>query len=164
MHTYTHTCLLLLILMLSHRQAIFDRRQAVFLWWMQKLGNLRHQITSRLNAHSQTDWAIEDQVKTWTQQPVPMMNEHSAHLTSLLIGFHIWLWRYTCLLLLILMLWHRQAIFELEGEELSSSTELQDHTTGMVFRVNSEMVILWNTTVFMVDCGLTFSWVHKKKK
>ena len=27
---------------------------------------------SFLNADSQTGWAIEDQVKTWTQQPVPM--------------------------------------------------------------------------------------------
>ena len=50
-------------------------------------------------------------LKTWTQQPVPMMSEHSAHLTSLPFGFRTWLWRYTCLLLLISMLWHRQAIY-----------------------------------------------------
>ena len=39
-----------------------ERRQVVFLYWVQdsKLASLRHQITSRLNAHSQTDWAIED--------------------------------------------------------------------------------------------------------
>ena len=54
------------------------RRQVVFLCWMQdsKLGNLRHQIARRLNAHSQTDWAIEAQAKALTQQPFPMMNEH----------------------------------------------------------------------------------------
>ena len=82
-----------------------ERRQVVFLCWMQdsKLGSLRHQIADRLNAHSQTDWAIEDQAKTWTQQPVPMMSEHSAHLTSLPIGFRTWLYQYTCLFLLILM-------------------------------------------------------------
>ena len=51
-------------------------------------------------------------LKTWTQQPVPMMSEHSAHLTSLPFGFRTWLWRYTCLLLLISMLWHSRAIFE----------------------------------------------------
>ena len=45
-------------------------------------------FASRLNAPSQTDWAIEDQAKkTWTQQPVLMMSEHSAHLTSLPCGF-----------------------------------------------------------------------------
>ena len=83
----------------------------------------RHLTASRLNAHSQTDWAIEDQAKTWTQQPVPMMNEHSVHLTSLPFGFRTWLWRYTCLLLLISMLWHRQAIFESKWDTLSSSAE-----------------------------------------
>ena len=61
--------------------------------------------------------------KTWTQQPVPIMSEHSAHLTSLPIGFRTWLWRYTCLLLLFLTLWHRQTIFKSQGDKLSSSAE-----------------------------------------
>ena len=101
-----------------------ERRQVVFLCWMQdsKLGSLRHRFASRLNAHSQTGWAIEDQVNTWTQQPVPMISEHSAHSTSLPIGFRTWFWRYTCLLL-ILMLWHRRAIFESKENKLSSSAE-----------------------------------------
>ena len=47
------------------------------------------------------------------------MSEHSAHLISLPFGFRTWLWRYTCLLLLILMLWHRQAIFESKGDEVA---------------------------------------------
>ena len=33
--------------------------------------------------------------KNWTQTPMPMMIEHSAHLTSLLIGSRTWLWWYT---------------------------------------------------------------------
>ena len=41
-----------------------------------------------------------------------MISEHSALSTSLPVSFRIWLWRYTCLLL-ILMTWHRQAIFNL---------------------------------------------------
>ena len=36
-------------------------------------------------------------LKTWTQQPVPMMSEHSAHLTSLLELVHPWIWRYPVL-------------------------------------------------------------------
>ena len=67
-------------------------------------------------------------LKTWTRQPVPMMSEHSAHLTSLPFGFRTWLWRYTCLLLLISMLWHRQAIFESKGDKLSSSAESRIRT------------------------------------
>ena len=81
----------------------------------------RHLFASRLNDLSRTDWAIEDQAKkTWTQQPVPMMSEHSAQLTLLPFGFCTWLWRYTCLLLLISMLWHRQAMFESKGDKLSN--------------------------------------------
>ena len=56
-----------------------ERRQVVFLGWTHQ--GLRHQIASRLNARWQTDWAIEDQAKTWTRQPVPMISEHSAHST-----------------------------------------------------------------------------------
>ena len=42
-----------------------QRRQVVFLCWKQdsNLEVSRHLIASRLNAHSQTDWAIEDQAK-----------------------------------------------------------------------------------------------------
>ena len=49
-----------------------------------------------------------------------MMSEHSAQLSSLPFGICTWLWRYTCLLLLISMLWHRQAIFESKGDKLSN--------------------------------------------
>ena len=38
-----------------------------------------------------------------------MISENSAHSTSLPVGFRTWLWRYTCSLLVILMLWHRQS-------------------------------------------------------
>ena len=89
-----------------------ERRQVVFLYWIQDLNQgLCNRISNRLNARWQTDWAIEDQAKTWTQQPVLMISEHSAHSTLLPFGFRTWLWWYTCLLLLILMLWHGQAIF-----------------------------------------------------
>ena len=54
-------------------------------------------------------------LKTWTQQPVPVMSEHSAHLTSLPFGFSTWLW-------------HRQAIFESKGDKLSSSAECRIRT------------------------------------
>ena len=54
-------------------------------------------------------------LKTRTRQPVPMISKHSAHSTSLPVSFRTWLWRYKYLLLLISMLWHRQAIFESNG-------------------------------------------------
>ena len=66
------------------------RIQVDSLCWIQDsmLGSLRRQIANRLNTHSQTDWAIEDQANTWTPQPVSTMSEHSAQLTSFPIGFH----------------------------------------------------------------------------
>ena len=68
---------------------------------------------------SSADWMPADKptelsrikLKTWTRQPVPMISKHSAHLTPLPFGIRTWLWRYTYFLLLISMLWHRQAIF-----------------------------------------------------
>ena len=67
-------------------------------------------------------------LKTWTRQPAPMISEHSAHLTPLSVDFRTWLWRYTCLLLLISMLWHRQAIFKSKWDKLSSSAECRIRT------------------------------------
>ena len=62
-----------------------------------------------------------------------MISKHSAHSTLLPIGFRTWLWRYTCLLLLISMLWHRQAIFESKGDKLSSSAEGRIRTHGLTY-------------------------------
>ena len=113
--------------MLWHRQAILKSKgdklcsSAECRIWTR---GPRHQFASRLNARWQTDWAIEDQAKkTWTRQPVPMISKHSAHLAPLSVDFRTWLWGYTCLLLLISMLWHRQAIFKSKGDKLCSSAE-----------------------------------------
>ena len=173
-HTYIHTYLLLLISMLWHRQAIFKSKgdklcsSAECRIWTR---GPRHQIASRLNARWQTDWAIEDQAKTWTRQPVPMISEHSAHLTPLSVDFRTWLWRYTyllllismlcihayihtyihntyihtCLLLLISMLWHRQAIFKSKGDKLCSSAECRIWTRGPRHQIASRLNARWQT-------------------
>ena len=89
-----------------------ERRQIVFLCWMQD-SNPRSQTPIR----QQTECLLTNRLsyrgssyKIWTRQPVPMISKHSVHSTSLPVGVRTWLWRYTCLLLLISMLWHRQAI------------------------------------------------------
>ena len=108
--------------MLWHRQAIFELRgEKLFssaecrvrsweFWETKSPADLRP-------SHKPTALS-RIKLKTWTRQPIPMMSGHSAHLTSLPIGFRTWLWRYICLLLFMLMLWHRQAIFELKGDKL----------------------------------------------
>ena len=135
-HTWLwrHTCLLLLILMLWRRQVILkskgDKLPSSAECRIRTQG-LWHKFTSRLNACWQTDWAIEYQAQTLTRQPVPMISKHSAHSTSLPSGFRTWLWRNTRLLLLISMLWLRQAIFESKGDKLSSSAECRIRTQGL---------------------------------
>ena len=85
-------------------------------------------------------------LKTWTRQPVPMISEHSAHSTPQPFGIRNWLWRYTCLLLLILMLWHRQAIFESEEDKLSSSAEGRIRThQGLRHQIASRLNARWQT-------------------
>ena len=65
-HTYIHTCLLL-ISMLWHRQPVFeskgDKLSSSAECRIRTHQGLRHQIASRMNARWQTDWAIEDQAK-----------------------------------------------------------------------------------------------------
>ena len=82
-------------------------------------------------------------LKTWTRQPVPMINRRSVHSTSLPAGFRTWLWWYKCLLLLIAMLWHRQAIFESKGDKLSSSTECRIRTQGLRHIFASRLNAYW---------------------
>ena len=67
-HRHMYIYILLLISMLWHRQAIFKSKgdklcsSAECRIWTR---GPRHRIASRLNARWQTDWAIEDQAKTW---------------------------------------------------------------------------------------------------
>ena len=101
---WRYTCLLL-ISMLWSWQTIFliERRQVTFLCWMQ---NSYQDLWNQISA----DWMTADKptelswvkLKTVTQQPVPMMSEHSAHSTPLSVGFRTWLWLFTCLLFLTL--------------------------------------------------------------
>ena len=146
---WRYTCLLLLISMLWHRQAIFESKGDKMSSSAEcriRTQGLRHIFASRLNACWQTDWAIEDQAKkNWTRQPVHMISKHSAHSTSLPVGFRIWLWRYTCLLLLISMLWHRQAIFESKRDKLSSSAECRIRTQGLRHLFASRLNACWQT-------------------
>ena len=106
-------------------------------------------------------------LKTWTRQPVPMISKHSAHLTPLPFGIRTWLWRYTyihtCLLLLISMLWHRQAIFESKWDKLSSSAECRIQTQGLRHLFASRLNACWQTDWAIEDqaknLNSTASWL-----
>ena len=74
-----------------------------------------------------------------------MISEHSAHLTPLSVDFRTWLRRYTYLLLLISMLWHRQAIFKSKGDKLCSSAECRIGTRGPRHQKASRLNARWQT-------------------
>ena len=119
--------------MLWHRQAIFESKGDK----LSSSAECRIRTQRVSETQSSADWMPADKPtelsriklkKNWTRQPVPMISENSAHLTPLPFGIRTWLWRYICLLLLISMLWHRQAIFESKGDKLSSSAECRIRT------------------------------------
>ena len=74
-----------------------------------------------------------------------MISEHSAQLTPLSVDFRTWLWRYTYLLLLISMLWHRQAIFKSKRDKLCSSAECRIGTLGPKHQIASRLNTRWQT-------------------
>ena len=144
-------CLLLLISMLWHRQAIFeskgDKLSSSAEGRIRTHQGLRHQIASRPNARWQTDWAIEAQAKK-LELDSPSIWSASIQPTWPHSRFAIptWLWRYTCLLFLISTLWHRQAIFESKGDKLSSSAEGRIRThQGLRHQIAGRPNARWQT-------------------
>ena len=129
-----------------------ERRQVVFLCWRQDSNPSGSQTPNR----PQTEYPLTNRLsyrgssKTWTRQPVPMISEHSAHSTPQPFGIRTWLWRYTCLFLLISMLWYRQAIFESKGHKLSSSAE------------GNNICIFWRTYCTLVTSRDHFLFYHLK--
>ena len=148
---WRYTCLLLLISMLWHRLAIFESKGDQLSSSAEcriRTQGLRHLFASRLNARWQTDWAFEDQAKNLnsTARPYDQQAFSPLDLTARLpVGFRTWLWRYTCLLLLISMLWHRLAIFESKGDQLSSSAECRIRTQGLRHLFASRLNARWQT-------------------
>ena len=96
-------------------------------------------------------------LKTWTRQPLPMISEHSAHWTPPSVDFRTCLWRYTYLLLLIPMLWHRQAIFKSKGDKLCSSAECRIWTWGPRHQIASRLNARWQTDWAIEDQAKTLN-------
>ena len=120
-------CLLLLISMLWHRQAIYESKGDK----LSSSAECRIRTWKSQDTYSQADWMpthkpndlsrIKQNLNS-TARPYDEWAFSPLDFTVWLsFGFRTWLWRYTCLLLLISMLWHRQAILESKGRKLSSS-------------------------------------------
>ena len=145
---WRYTYLLLLISMLWHRQAIFKSKgdklcsSAERRIWTR---GSRHQMASRLNARWQTDWAIEDQAKNlnstarpYDQRAFSPLDPTVSWLSHLALAICIFV-------LLISMLWHRQAIFKSKGDKLCSSAECRIWTRGPRHQIVSRLNACWQT-------------------
>ena len=86
-----------------------------------------------------------------------MISGHSAHLTPLSVDFRTWLWRYTYLLLLISMLWHRQAIFKSKRDKLCFSAECRFSTRGPRHQIASRLNARWQTDWAIEDQALNLN-------
>ena len=134
--------------MLWHGQAIFKSKgdklcsSAECRIWTR---GPRHQIASRLNVRWHTDWAIENQTKNLNSTARPYDQRAFSPLAPLSVDFCTWHWRYTYLLLLISMLWHRQAIFKSKGDKLCSSAECKIWTRVPRHQIASRLNARWQT-------------------
>ena len=70
----------------------------------------KYHLPSLVNSRLAT--GAKQLIKLNSLSEINIMSEHPVHLTSLPIGFRTWLRRFSCLLMLIVMLWQRQEIFE----------------------------------------------------
>ena len=65
------------------------------------------------------------------------------------------------LLLLISMLWHRQAIFESKGDKLSSSAECRIRTQGLKHLFASRLNARWQTDWAIEDQAKNLNWTAR---
>ena len=146
-HIYIHTCMHAYMFVVNFHALAqasdfrIERRQVPFLWWNQDSnpGDCEtHSPADPMPSHKPSEISRIKQNLNSTARP----NDERASLASLPVGFCTWLYRYTCLLLLMLMLWHRQANFESKGDKLPSSGETRIRT-----RVSEEPVYKCNIFV-----------------
>ena len=137
---WRYACLLLMS-MLWQRQAIFESKGGKLYSSAEcriRSQGLWNRISSRMNAHWQTNWAIDDQAKNLNSIGRSHGQRAFIPLDPTAGWLRTWLWPYTCLLLLISMLWHRQA----KGDKLSYSHEsrirTQDVWNGISSRLGSK--------------------------
>ena len=121
-----------------------ERRQVVFLCWMQDL-NPGPQTPNRQQTECSLTNRLSYRGSSKNLNSTARPYDQRAHLTPLSVDFRTWLWWYTYLLLLILMLWHRQAIFKSKGDKLCSSAECRIWTRGPRHQIASRLNARWQT-------------------
>ena len=107
---------------------MLNRRETSSVGCRIRTKGLWNRISSRLNARSHTDWAIEDQVKTLNSNANPYDQQAFSPFSPIADTASPWLWRYTCLLVFIMMHWQQGIDIKSKWGELSSSAECRFQT------------------------------------
>ena len=121
-----------------------ERRQVVFLCWMQDLNQgLWNRISSRLNARWQTDWAIEDQAKNlnstalpydqWVFSPLDPTAKWHSHLALTIYMFIVV--NFDALA--------QASDFKIERRQVIFLCWMQDLTQGLWNRISSRLNARW---------------------
>ena len=145
MHTYIHTYIFVVnfdALAQASVIRIEDKLSSSAECRIRTHQGLRHQIASRLNAHWQTAWAIEDQANNLNSTARPYDQRAFSPLDPT-VSWHTYI--HTHLLSLISMLWHKQAIFQSKGDKLCSSAECRIWTRGPRHQIASRLNARWQT-------------------
>ena len=150
-------CLLLLISMLWHRQAIFESKGDKLSSSAEcriRTQGPRHLFASRLNADDKPTELLKIKLINLNSTARPSDQQAFSPLYLTASWFRTWIWRYTCLLLLVLMLWHRQAIFESKADKSSSSAECRIRTQGLRHLFASRLNACWQPDSMLSYCKL----------
>ena len=87
------------------------------------------------------DWQI---AVHWLQQHTwSRLQTRTGNFVDIIYNEIVWIGNPS--LLLILMLWHRQAVFESKGDKLFSSAEFRIRTQGLWNRISSRLKARWQT-------------------
>ena len=121
-----------------------------------KLKTWTRQPVPMISEHSAHYWGSS---KTWTRQPVPMISEHSARLVPLSVDFRTWLWRYTCLLLLISI--HTYIFVVVNFDALAQASDFRIERRQLVFlcwEQDSNPGGLWNPIFSRLNACWQTDW------
>ena len=181
-HTYIHTCIFVVNFhALAQASDIqIERRQVVFLCWKQDL-NPGSQTPNR----QQTECSLTNRLsyrgsswKTWTRLPVPMISEHSAHLTPLSVDFRPGSYTHTYIHTTYIQI-HTTYIhtymfaavnfdalaqardFESTGDKFSSSAQCRIRAQGLRHQIAGRLNARWQTDWAIEDQAEKITWTRQ---
>ena len=164
-HAYIHTYIFVVVNFDALAQASYiqiERRQVVFLCWKQDLNpgsqtpnrqQTECSLTNQLSYGGSSYKNLNSTARPYDQRAFSPLDPTVSWLSHLALAIYI-------LLLLIAMLWHRQAIFKSKGDKLCSSAENRTWTRGPRHQIASRLNARWQTNWAMEDQAIK-TWTRQ---